>query len=58
MTDYVLRCNRCGYEERHSRPVWEDWFVPRCCEQPAPSETDEDRVCGGTLIRLPDPPPA
>jgi hypothetical protein len=56
MTVYVLRCERCGFEESHSGPVWEDWFVPRVCERPAAGA--EGGMCGGTLIRLPPDDPS
>jgi len=48
VTQYVLVCDRCGFEEVHDGPVWDDWFVPRVCER-----TSGDGVCAGTMVRLP-----
>jgi hypothetical protein len=45
---YVLVCNRCGFEEMHDEPVWDDWFVPRVCGRPT-----GDGVCDGTMVRSP-----
>ena len=56
MARFVEACNRCGFEEVHDGPVWEDWFVPRVCEQPAPDPAQGDGTCGGTMVRQPLPP--
>ena len=48
MLQYALVCNRCGFEEGHEGPVWDDWFVPRTCGRPSP-----EGVCNGTMLRVP-----
>jgi len=47
MNKHVMVCTRCGFEEVHDGPVWDDWFVPRICGRP-----NGEGVCGGTMVRL------